>query len=41
MDNMALRRSTLDFQMQLEMTESLEGDRAIRSAEDAWGRFVA
>lgn len=37
MDAMALRRSTLDFQLELETIESLERDRAIRSAEEAWG----
>jgi hypothetical protein len=41
MDEVALRRSTLDFQMELEMMESLEKDRAIRSAKEAWGGSVA
>jgi hypothetical protein len=41
MDGVALRRSTVDFQMELEMMESFEKDRAIRSAEEAWGGSVA
>jgi hypothetical protein len=37
MDNLVLRRSTVDFQMEVEKMESLERDRAIRSAQEAWG----
>lgn len=37
MDGMVLRRSTVDFQVELEMMERLERERVIKTAEEAWG----